>query len=92
MVWKAGNPSWENPQQVVQSEIDGVSYFEFLMPTFRGEPIKQQNMYAEFVRNGYWVDLHISKVLYQPEDHALFERLVKSIRFEPKDSNSQKQD
>ena len=26
MVWKLGNPSWENPQNVVQAEIDGVSY------------------------------------------------------------------
>src|SRR5687767_14137428 len=46
MVWKAGNPGWENPQNVVQSEIRGVSFFEFFMPSFRGVPVRQQHMYV----------------------------------------------
>lgn len=90
MVWKLGNPSWENPQNVVQSEIEGASYFEFLIPSFRGMPVKQQNMYVEFVKDGFWVDLHISKVLYKPQEHELFERLVKSIKFERKNIQTQK--
>lgn len=88
MVWKLGNPSWENPQKVVKSEIGEVSYFEFFMPSFRDMPIKQQNMYAEFVKDGFWVDMHISKVLYQPEEHELFERVIKSVKFEPKNVTS----
>jgi len=92
MVWKLGNPAWEKPQKVVQSEIGDVSYFEFFMPSFRGVPVKQQNMYAEFVKDGFWVDLHISKVLYQPQEHEMFERIIKSIKFEPKGAQSQKQD
>lgn len=84
MIWEAGNPLWENPQNVVSSQIGDVSYFEFLMPLFRGQPLRQQNMYAEFVVDGFWVDFHISKVLYKPEEHELFEQLVKAIKFEPK--------
>ena len=84
MVWKAGNPSWENPQNVVLSEIDGVHFFEFLIPSFRDQPIQQQNMYAQFVVDGFWVDMHISKVLYKPEEHKMFERIIKSVKFEPK--------
>jgi hypothetical protein len=84
MILKAGNPGWENPQAIVQAEIGDVSYFEFFIATYQGVPIKQQNMYAEFVKDGYWVDLHISKILYEPQDHEMFERLVKSIKFEPK--------
>ena len=84
MVWKAGNPSWENPQNVVLSEIGDVSFFEFFMPSERGVPFQRQNMYAEFVVDSFWVDLHISKVLYKPKEHELFERVVKSIKFEPK--------
>lgn len=90
MVWKLGNPSWENPQNVVHSKIGDVSYFDFFMPSFRGVPVKQQNMYAEFVKDGFWVDLHISKVLYKPQDHELFERIIKSIKFEPRGAQSQK--
>jgi len=92
MVWKLGNPSWENPQNVVQSEIEGVSYFEFFMPTFQGVAVKQQNMYAEFVKDAFWIDLHISKVLYKPEEHKLFERIIKSIKFEPKNGQSPSQE
>ena len=84
VVWKAGNPAWINPQNVIQSEMGDVSYFEFLIPSIQGQPIKQQNMYAEFVVDGFWVDLHISKVLYQPKEHEMFERIVKSVKFEPK--------
>ncbi len=84
MVLKLGNPSWEDPLNFVSAQIGEISYFEFLIPSFRGQPIQQQNMYAEFVVDGYWVDLHISKVLYKPEEHKLFEDLVKSVKFEPK--------
>jgi hypothetical protein len=84
MVWKLGNPTWKNPQNVVQSEIGDVSFFEFLIPAFQGMRVQQQNMYAEFVVDGFWVDLHLSKVLYKPADHKLFERIIKSIKFEPK--------
>lgn len=85
MVWKAGNPRWENPKNVVLSEIGDVSVFEFLLPSLQGQPIQQQNMYAQFVVDGFWVDLHISKVLYKTEEHKLFEDLVKAIKFEPKE-------
>ena len=86
MVWKAGNPAWENPQNVVQAAIGDIHYFEFLVPSFRGQPVRQQNMYAEYVVDGFWVDLHISKALYKSTEHELFERIVKSIKFEPKET------
>jgi hypothetical protein len=84
MVWKLGNPSWENPQKVVLSEIGDVSFVEFFMASYRSMPVKQQNMYVELVVDGFWVDLHMSKTLYTEKEHELFERLVKSIKFEPK--------
>ena len=34
------------------------------------------DMYAEYVDQGYWVDVHISKVSYQKDDHALFEKVI----------------
>lgn len=84
MVWNAGNPSWENPQNVVLSEVGEASVFEFMVRSFQGQPIQQKNMYAQFVVDGFWVDLHLSKVFYNSSDRKLFERLIKAIRFEPK--------
>jgi hypothetical protein len=83
-VWKAGNPNWINPQNVTHSQIGEVSIFELMVPIFQGMPIRQQNMYAQFVVDGFWVDMHISKVLYEPSERRLFERIVKSVKFEPK--------
>jgi tetratricopeptide (TPR) repeat protein len=84
MVWKLGNPEWQNPQNVRLSEIGEISILELLVPEFRRMPLQQQNMYAQFVRDGYWVDLHLSKVQYRDQDRELFERMVKSVRFEPR--------
>jgi hypothetical protein len=83
-IWKTGNPEWTNPQNVVQSEIGGVSVLELMVPKFQGVDLRQQNVYAEFVQDGFWVDMHLSKVLYKPEEHQLFERIIKSVKFEPK--------
>lgn len=80
-VWKSGNPEWGKLQDVVQSKIGDADYFEFFRPTVQNQPLQVQDMYAEFVENGYWVDLHLSKVQYKKEDHLLFESFVKSIRF-----------
>jgi hypothetical protein len=41
-------------------------------------------MYAEFVQDGFWVDLHISKVQYDKKERKLFEALINSATFEPK--------
>lgn len=80
-VFKSSNPAWGKIQDIVQSKIGEVSYFEFYRSTVQNQPLKMFDMYAEFVENGYWVDLHISKVLYKKADHAMFENFVKSIAF-----------
>jgi Protein of unknown function (DUF4019) len=84
MVWKTGNPTWEKPQKVVMGEIGEVSFFEFLMPSFRDMPIQQQHMYAQFVVDQFWVDMHLSKTSYQTKEHKLFEEIIKSVKFQPK--------
>ena len=91
MVLEIGNPMWENPKNIVKSEIGEISVFEFLVPSLRGQPIQQQNMYAQFVVDGFWVDLHMSKVLYKPEERKLFEGLVKAVKFAPKENKHRSQ-
>lgn len=76
LVLKTGNPKWGKIEDVVKSKIGDFSYFEFFRPTVQNQPLQMLDMYAEYVADGYWVDLHISKVLYKKEDHLLFENLV----------------
>lgn len=80
-VLKTGNPKWGKVQDVVKSKIGDFSYFEFFRPTVQDQPLQMLDMYAEYVADGYWVDLHISKTQYKKADHLLFENLIKSIRF-----------
>jgi hypothetical protein len=79
-----GNPAWGKYQDLKKGRIKDFSYFEFYRPEVMGEPLKMFDMYAQYVAQGYWIDLHISKVLYKSEDHLLFEKVINSIVFAPK--------
>ena len=81
-----GNPAWGKFQDLSKGKIKDFSYFEFFRPEVKGKPMQVLDMYAEYVSDGYWIDLHISKVLYKKEDHKLFENVVNSIRFVPKNA------
>lgn len=87
-VLNAGNPAWGKFESLNKARFGQFSYFEFYRPEPMGQPLKMQDMYAQYVDQGYWVDLHISKVLYQKEDKLLFEKLMKSIKFVPKTKKS----
>ena len=84
-VLNLGNPKWGKFQDLTKSKIKDFSYFEFYRPEFDGHPLKMFDMYVEYVDQGYWVDLHISKALYSKEDHVLFEKVIKAISFVAKD-------
>jgi hypothetical protein len=85
MVLKSGNPAWGEYQDLKKGTLGNASYFEFYRPVAAGKPLKMQDMYAQFVREGYWIDLHISKVLYDPaKDRAKFEDVVKGVSFPAK--------
>lgn len=83
-VLNLGNPAWGKFQDLAKSKIKDWHYFEFYRPEAMGKPLKMLDMYAQYVDQGYWVDLHISKVLYTKADHAIFEKVVNSIAFVPK--------
>jgi len=84
MVWKLGNPSWGTPQNVKMSEIGEASCVGFLVPVFQGMKVNQQNLYAEFVKDGYWVDLHLSLSGFTPERQGVLDSFVRSVRFAEK--------
>jgi hypothetical protein len=79
-----GNPAWGKYEQLSKGKLKDFSYFEFFRPEVQGQPVKMLDMYAEYVSEGYWIDVHISKVLYTKEDHALFEKVINSISFIPR--------
>lgn len=85
-ILRLGNPEWGKFQDLSKGKIKEFSYFEFYRPEVRGQPVKMLDMYAEYVGQGYWVDIHISKVLFKKEEHQLFENVMSSIGFVMKSS------
>lgn len=83
-VLQLGNPGWGQYQDLRKGKIKDFYYFEFFRPAVNGRPLKVLDMYAQYVADGYWVDLHISKVLYDKTEHVLFENVVNSVAFVPK--------
>ena len=89
-ILNSGNPAWGKFQDLAKGKLGEFSYFEFFRPVAGGQPLRMFDMYAEFVRDGYWVDLHLSKTSYKKEDHVLFENYVKAMTFVSKSGASDK--
>jgi Protein of unknown function (DUF4019) len=85
-----GNPAWGKYQDLAKGRVGDFSYFEFFRPEVQGRPLQMLDMYAQFVEKGFWIDIHISKVLYKKEDHALFENLIKGMKLVPKEGKGVK--
>ncbi len=83
-VLNAGNPAWGKFEKLNKAKFGQFSYFEFYRSEVQRQPLKMQDIYAQYVDQGYWVDLHMSKVLFKKEDKLLFEKLMNSIKFVPK--------
>lgn len=63
------------------SQIDEVFVSEEMDGPQEGFDLRQQHMNAHYVKNGIWIDVHLSKVDYRDSDRELFVKFVRSIRF-----------
>ena len=62
------------------SKVGDVYASENIDGPVNGFDLRQQHMNAHIVRDGVWIDVHLSKVRYQEADRELFLRFVRSIR------------
>ena len=69
-------------KQVKRTEQNGMALLEFFIPEFESVPVRQKSINAFLVRDGLWIDVHLSKDQFEKEDQELFEQVVASIRFE----------
>jgi hypothetical protein len=84
MYWRDPGPFIENPQSVEQFEEFGFAIVKFIVPSVRGLQVNQLNYSGHMVRDGYWVDMHLSKIQSQKGDEALLSGFVKTVSFQQK--------
>ena len=64
------------------SRADDYDILRYTVPEFRGQPVKQESLFAcQFYDNTY-IDLHISKVNYSASDEPLFADVLKSMHID----------
>lgn len=57
-------------------------FLRYMVPEFKGQPVKQESLFAcQFYDNSY-VDLHVSKVNYTEADGPLFDEVLKSMHID----------
>lgn len=88
MYWSNPGPLIENPQSVEQFEENGFAVVKFVVPSVRGIQINQLNYSGHMVRDGSWIDMHLSKAPSEKGDEALLSGFVKSVSFQQKSAAS----
>ena len=83
-LWKVLQPKLNGTEQTAQGQLGEAYTIEVLLPKERNLPVNVKTLYAEFVHDGYWIDLRVGKGGFKPDDQAKLEALVHSVRFEPK--------
>jgi tetratricopeptide (TPR) repeat protein len=74
-----------NMKSIIQdthlSESGPQPRLDFIIPELKGFKIHQKNVFACMAREDVYVDVHISKTLYIPQDEPRLESLLQSVRF-----------
>jgi len=64
------------------SRTDDFDVMWYVVPEFKGQPVKQESLFAcQFYDNTY-IDLHVSKVNYIPADEPLFAAVLQSMHID----------
>lgn len=79
--WSEAKTSPFQKDDLKMSESSSAALVEYIVKEHLGIRVNQKNINAYLSQNGYWVDVHISKVDFKPEDEAMLQSIVKSIRF-----------
>jgi len=75
--------------------LKGVAYrqsgemqiLEFTLPEADGVPTNQRNVFGCLIKDDVFVDIHLSKVFFKAADQPLFEAILQSFRFVPRQAS-----
>jgi tetratricopeptide (TPR) repeat protein len=70
---------------VAYRDSQGMEILEFSMPEVNGVPANQKNIFGCLIKDGVFVDIHVSKVLFKAADQPAFDALMQSFHFVAKE-------
>ena len=82
--WEGERSRLKDIQSVAKTQMGDAAVVEYLLPRSGDVKVDQENMHAYYVKEGFWIDVHISKIAYQKADRDRFVALIRGIDFAPK--------
>ena len=67
-----------------ESVVADAAMVEYLQPEVGNFKVDQKNLHACWVKDGYWVDVHVSQMAYKEADRDRLVGLIRAIEFMPK--------
>jgi hypothetical protein len=74
-----------------QSERDGIAVVEYIVPEFRGNPVRQKSLHAYLGSRDLCAEVHLSKDRWISEDQKLFDEVLTTLRLIPDESAAEDQ-
>lgn len=68
-------------EQVKMGEAGQMATLEYIIGEHQGMPLNQKNVFAYLVKDDYWLYIHLSKTLFQPEDGPFLESMLSKVGF-----------
>jgi tetratricopeptide repeat protein len=65
---------------VKTSEVNSMAVIEYLLPKPDGIPVRQKNFVLCTAKEDVYIDVHLSKALFQPSDESLFTDVLAHVR------------
>ena len=73
---------------VTYRESGEMQILEFTLPELDGVPTSQKNIFGCLLKDDVFVDIHISKIFFKAADQPLFDALLQSVRFMPREATT----
>jgi tetratricopeptide (TPR) repeat protein len=81
---------------LASGSLKGVTYreggemqiLEFTLPELDGSPTNQKNIFGCLIKDDVFVDIHISKVFFKAADQPMFDALLQSFHFVPREASA----
>lgn len=66
---------------IEHKSTESMALVHWVLREYQGIPLMQKNINAYMYRDGVCIDIHLSKVQYEPADDALFSAVLDSVRY-----------